>query len=136
MSKIGTRLCGALLLGTLALGCAADGPSESELGRADEALATSALELPVTLRKTGKTRVSATVFKNPRRGTARLNVLALHGLAETAATYGPLAEAVFHDPELGRRVQVNVRRRFALCHNLRRIDMRRKDFKQRLKQSH
>ena len=108
MRLINPRLCGLLLLGAAALGCAGGDEPDAELDQTEQALTTSDVELPVALRGTGSATVHATVFHNPRRGVVPLNVLAIHGLAETAATFGPLAEAVYHDQGLGKRVRTVV----------------------------
>ena len=105
MRLINPRLCGFLLLGAASFGCAAGNEPGGELDEAEQALTTSDVELPVALRGTGSATLHATVFRNPRRGVVHENVLAIHGLAETAATFGPLAEALYHDASLGKRVR-------------------------------
>jgi hypothetical protein len=105
MRLFNPRLCGLLLFGAASLSCAGGDQLDSELDQAEQALTTSDVELPVALRGTGRSTVHATVFRNPHRGVVHLNVLAIHGLAETAATFGPLAEAVYHDASLAKRVR-------------------------------
>jgi len=64
----------------------------------------SELDFEVPLRGTGKAQIHARIFTNPRFG-AYETVLAVHGLAETGATYEPLANAIFADASLKRRVK-------------------------------
>lgn len=102
-----TRVFLNLFTATVLGACAAEGeePLALETASDSQQLATPDLTFTVSLRKTGKASVHAAVFDNgnPRCG-ANATVLALHGLAETGATFGPLAEKLFADPELGRRV--------------------------------
>lgn len=92
----------ALLLGAAAAGCAAEGDAESELTLHEQALEVHHVSFDVSVRESGAAALSATVYRNSRRGY--LSVLALHGLAETAASFEPLASAIFRDRSLGRRV--------------------------------
>jgi pimeloyl-ACP methyl ester carboxylesterase len=75
------------------------------LGPASLATAqTSEICFDVDLRG-GKTKICADVRVNPRARRSGTTVLALHGLTETAAAWGPLANAIFSDADLGSRVR-------------------------------
>ncbi|MEY4511751.1 MAG: hypothetical protein RLZZ450_3873 [Pseudomonadota bacterium] len=74
------------------------------LEQSEASLQTRGFDFSVSLRDTGSAKIHATVFSNERlrRGET---VLAVHGLAETGATFEPLARAVFGDRVLTRRVK-------------------------------
>jgi len=57
----------------------------------------------VKLRGTATAKIHAIVYENPRRSPG-VTILAVHGFTETATTWGPLANAVFSDFVLGRRI--------------------------------
>jgi len=64
----------------------------------------SELDFEIPLRGTGKAQIHARIYGNPRRGGYE-TVLAVHGLSETGATFEPLANAIFADPTLKRRIR-------------------------------
>jgi pimeloyl-ACP methyl ester carboxylesterase len=72
--------------------------------QSESSLQTRGFDFSVALRGTGSANIHATVFSNEwlRRGET---VLAVHGLAETGATFEPLARTVFRDRVLARRVK-------------------------------
>jgi pimeloyl-ACP methyl ester carboxylesterase len=74
------------------------------IAQSESSLQTRGFDFSVALRETGSAKIHATVFSNERirRGET---VLAVHGLAETGATFEPLARAVFSDRVLTRRVK-------------------------------
>lgn len=95
-------LCGLLIAG--ALGCSAPvGVEDDALASSGSALTESSLQLEVTLRGTSPVQIHAHVWDGGARGGA--TVLAVHGLSETGATYGPLANAIFQDRGLRRRIR-------------------------------
>jgi pimeloyl-ACP methyl ester carboxylesterase len=58
----------------------------------------------VSIRGAGRATIAAHVFENPMHRGA-VNVLAVHGPAETGFVFEPLAQAIFADPSLGRAVR-------------------------------
>jgi len=89
-----------------ALGCAAEVASDGALDATDStsaALRESSLAFEVTLRGQNPVQIHARVWDGGARGGA--TVLAVHGLAETSAIYGPLASAILEDRQLRRRVR-------------------------------
>lgn len=93
-------------LETLAAEAEAEGTEDATPAGAKPAAGprVSELKFEVPLRGTGKAQIHARVFTNPRFG-AYETVLAVPGLAETGATYEPLANAIFADANLKRRVK-------------------------------
>lgn len=53
----------------------------------------------------GSSEVCTTVFENPKGWSSGATILAVHGLTETAATWGPLANEMFSVPFWGRTVK-------------------------------
>lgn len=96
-----------VLLPCLLAGCAdsADfqATSDTELAQAASTVAKK-VDFPVKLRESGSATIQATVYENPGVNRGR-TVLAVHGLAETAATFEPLANALFGEPKLGKKIQ-------------------------------
>jgi pimeloyl-ACP methyl ester carboxylesterase len=82
----------------------APSPTDPEpVGTTESAITSGELTFPVTVRGTGAATIAAHVFENPaHRGG--VNVLAVHGLAETGFIFAPLAQAIFADRSLGRAV--------------------------------
>ena len=74
------------------------------LGASSAAAQASEVCFDVALRG-GTTQICADVHENARAGRRGTTVLAIHGLTETAAAWGPLADAIFADRVLGRRVR-------------------------------
>jgi pimeloyl-ACP methyl ester carboxylesterase len=95
-------LCFAFVLGCAAE-VASDGASDAELGHASAALSETSLAFEVKLRGQSPVQIHARVWSGGARGGA--TVLAVHGLAETGAIYGPLANAILEDRQLRRRVR-------------------------------
>jgi pimeloyl-ACP methyl ester carboxylesterase len=95
-----------VLLPCLLAGCAdsADPQATSDSDLAQAASTVAKVDFPVKLRESGRATIQATVYENPAVTCGR-TLLALHGLAETAATFEPLAQAVFADTTLGKRIQ-------------------------------
>ncbi len=85
--------------------CSAPSPADPEPVRTAESAFTSGeLSFPITLRGTGAATIAAHVFENPAHRGA-VNVLAVHGIAETGFVFGPLAQAIFADRALGLTVR-------------------------------
>jgi pimeloyl-ACP methyl ester carboxylesterase len=106
MYTSGIRFFGALASLTLLSACS--GPpttrGDEPVGTNESALGASEVSFNVALRGTGTATIHAHVYNNPeRRGW--VNVLAVHGLSETGFIYAPLADAIFAEPGLSRRVK-------------------------------
>jgi pimeloyl-ACP methyl ester carboxylesterase len=95
---IGWSLC------ALVAGCVAEVGTSDDAVVSRAALQTSSIAFDVALRGTGTASIHASVYTNTaiRRGDT---VLAVHGLFETGTTFEPLAEAVFADRALRRRIK-------------------------------
>lgn len=98
-----------VLLPCLLAACADGADPADHLATPDTELAQAAstvkkVDFPVKLRESGSATIQATVYEN-RAVTRGRTVLAVHGLAETAATFEPLAQAVFAEQKLGKRIQ-------------------------------
>jgi pimeloyl-ACP methyl ester carboxylesterase len=98
----------AVALFAASAGCSSGPPSAGPPGgepvgveQAD--LASSDLDFPVTLQGTGSATIHASVYANPALRVGA-TILAVHGLVETGFDYGPLAQAIFKEPRLGREV--------------------------------
>jgi pimeloyl-ACP methyl ester carboxylesterase len=86
------------------LGCAANtGEPEADVTSAASALRESSLSFDVTLRGSSPVKIHAHVWSGGSIFGA--TVLAVHGLSETGATYGPLATAILNDRLLRFRVR-------------------------------
>src|SRR5262245_28126285 len=89
------------LLALLMFGCAADEGADlgyEEVAHAAQAQATSTLEIPVTIRGTGKATLRNTVWTNPKpSATAAATILSVPGLSATGKVFGPLNDALFAD---------------------------------------
>src|SRR5262245_45452159 len=92
------------LIASLA-GCAADaaGVDDDEFASTSSALRESSLSFEVKLRETSPVSIHARVWDGGSRFGA--TVLAVHGLSETAAVYGPLATAIFQDRAARRAIR-------------------------------
>jgi pimeloyl-ACP methyl ester carboxylesterase len=95
MGKLDTRKLGVVLV-VAALAACQNAPSvdNTVLTTAESALTERDIDFNVVLRETGSATIHATVYENPRARVGS-NVLAVHGLSETGATFGPLAGAIF-----------------------------------------
>lgn len=95
----------------LALGCGDDGTQPSrnqDAGEVNDAgkvgsVSTSEVTLSVPLRGKGAQEIHATVWSGGASSGA--TVLALHGLSESAAVYGPLAKRMIEDTTWQKRVR-------------------------------
>jgi pimeloyl-ACP methyl ester carboxylesterase len=84
-----------------------DGPTGTVASEVDA----RELAFDVAIRGTGTASLHAHVYANPTV-QGGINVLAVHGLAETGFIYGPLAQAIFADralgPAIGRIVAIDL----------------------------
>jgi pimeloyl-ACP methyl ester carboxylesterase len=97
----GKRCAFAITTAWVLCGCSApDRESIEPVGTAESALTPDELSFPVSVRGTGRATIAAHVFENPTHRGA-VNVLAVHGLAETGFVFEPLAQAIFADRSLG-----------------------------------
>jgi pimeloyl-ACP methyl ester carboxylesterase len=106
MFNNGIRLFGALASLTLLSACSGPPSTKGDepVSTTESALGVSEVTFDVALRGTGSATIHAHVYNNPtRHGWA--NVLAVHGLSETGFIYAPLAQAIFAEPGLSRRVK-------------------------------
>jgi len=105
MSSIVMR-CKYIVLGSclLALGCAQTSEADADPGAVSEALRTSSIDFDVALRTTGSVNIHATVYTNTEIPWGD-TILAVHGLIETGAMYAPLAQTLFADRALRRRIK-------------------------------
>jgi pimeloyl-ACP methyl ester carboxylesterase len=97
---------GSWLLIVALAGCTQDVGSGSggEVESSAASLRESSLEFEVSVRGTGRATIHATVYTNESAWLGE-TILAVHGLAETGKTFGPLAEALFEDRALRRRIK-------------------------------
>jgi pimeloyl-ACP methyl ester carboxylesterase len=98
---------GGATIAVSATACSAPDPVPAAGGEATAepaALTQGDVTFEATLRASGKVAIHAVVYRNDaaRNGA---NVLAVHGLSETGFTYRPLAETIFRDPILKRKVK-------------------------------
>jgi len=101
----GTRRALAITTAGFLCGCSSPGPTSAEpAGTTESAVTAGDLSFPVTVRGTGAATIVAHVFENPTHRGA-VNLLAVHGLAETGFIFEPLAQAIFADRTLGLAVR-------------------------------
>lgn len=107
---LGRRVLFSLVLCALlpfaALGCAAEVAAVEQDGEVEStgaALSERSLGFSVNLRGTTPVQIHARVWEGGARGGA--TVLAVHGLSETGAVFGPLATTILEDRALRRRVR-------------------------------
>jgi len=104
MKRFTTSTIAALALAAL-LGCTHELDSaQGAVATSSSALRTTSIDFDVSLRGTGTTNIHATVYSDSARRGGE-TILAVHGLVETGTTFERLAEAVFADRALRRRVR-------------------------------
>jgi pimeloyl-ACP methyl ester carboxylesterase len=97
---------GALHLASCAQLPSEDGESSVAIGEARSELTLTDFSFTASLRGAGSADVHAAVYTNTDpKAKNGINVLAVHGFAETGFTYGPLANALFSDSVTGRAVK-------------------------------
>ncbi|HEX4336617.1 MAG TPA: alpha/beta fold hydrolase [Polyangiaceae bacterium] len=85
-------------------GCSGAPSQGDAVGVAASTLTRNDVTFDVKVRGTGTVSIHASVFVNDK-ASGLIDVLAVHGLAETGYTFAPLAQAIFADRVAGRRVR-------------------------------
>lgn len=97
------------VLGTLAAcseGLSPDDDPSLSTASAQRASAQSDVYFTAAVRGSGTVNIHGVVYTNDsNRGHSRQTVLAVPGFAETGATFGPLAKAMFNEPRIGTDVK-------------------------------